>query len=214
MRCNYDFRHNIGVFTLHSSHLTPHSLLHHRAPERNAPLNQILMKNSDNIFLVGLMGAGKSTIGKKLAERLGKTFVDADSEIERRTGATIELIFDIEGEEGFRKREAAMLDELTARSDVVVATGGGAVLWQENRDRLAGRGTVIYLNAPPEVLARRTESDKTRPLLQTDDRLQRLLELLREREPFYKEIADVIIDTDDMPLRKVVDRIYRSLNSK
>jgi shikimate kinase len=172
------------------------------------------MKNSDNIFLVGLMGAGKSTIGRKLAERLGKTFLDADSEIERHTGASIELIFDIEGEEGFRKREAAMLDELTARRGVVVATGGGAVLRQENRDRLAERGTVVYLNAPPEVLVQRTESDKTRPLLKTGDRLQRLLELLREREPFYKDIADVIIDTDDLPLRKVVDSICRSLKSK
>jgi len=172
------------------------------------------MAKSDNIFLIGLMGVGKSTIGRKLADRLGKTFLDCDREIEDRTGVTIELIFEIEGEEGFRRREAAMLEELTARSDVVIATGGGAVLWPENRERLKERGMIVYLNAPAKVLARRTQTDKKRPLLQTEDRLARLTELLREREPFYLEIADVIINTDDLPMKKVVDRICRSLESQ
>jgi len=169
------------------------------------------MAKADNIFLVGLMGAGKSTIGKKLAERLGKTFVDADKEIEQRTGATIELIFDIEGEEGFRQREAAMLDELTGRDNVVLATGGGAVLLPENRERLASRGTVVYLRAPVEVLARRMENDKKRPLLQGGDKTERLTELLEQREPFYLDSADVIINSSNMPLKKVVDRILKSL---
>jgi len=171
------------------------------------------MAKADNIFLIGLMGAGKSTIGKKLAEKLDKTFVDADKEIERHTGARIELIFDIEGEEGFRRREADMLEELTAREDVVIATGGGAVLLPENRERLSGRGTVVYLNAPAGVLARRMENDKKRPLLQTGDKLQRLTELLQEREPFYLDIADVIIKTDNQPMKKIVDRICKSLKS-
>ncbi|MEJ2761169.1 MAG: shikimate kinase AroK [Gammaproteobacteria bacterium] len=172
------------------------------------------MAKSDNIFLIGLMGVGKTTIGRKLAEKLGKTFLDCDREIEERTGVTIELIFEIEGEEGFRRRESAVLDELTARSNVVIATGGGAVLGPENREWLKERGTVVYLNAPVKILAGRTQADRKRPLLQTEDRLARLTELLREREPFYLEIADVIINTDDLPMRKVVDSICGSLESQ
>jgi len=169
------------------------------------------MAKADNIFLVGLMGAGKSTIGKKLAEKLGKTFIDADREIEQRTGVTIELIYDIEGEEGFRRREAAMLDELTARDNIVLATGGGAVLRPENRECLVERGTVVYLKAPVEVLAGRMENDKKRPLLQDGDKTARLTELLEQREPFYLGCADVIINANNSPLKKVVDRIVKSL---
>jgi shikimate kinase len=207
VRGNCGYRHYFGVFT-------PYPSLLHPGPERKAHLEHQAMAKSDNIFLIGLMGVGKTTIGRKLAEKLGKTFLDCDREIEERTGVTIELIFEIEGEEGFRRRESAVLDELTARSNVVIATGGGAVLGPENREWLKERGTVVYLNAPVKILAGRTQADRKRPLLQTEDRLARLTELLREREPFYLEIADVIINTDDLPMRKVVDSICGSLESQ
>lgn len=170
-----------------------------------------MVSNSENIFLVGLMGVGKSTIGKRLAKKLHKTFVDSDREVEEKTGVSIELIFDIEGEEGFRKRESVIIDELSQRENIILATGGGAVLSAENRNYLAGRGTVVYLKAPVEVLARRMEQDRKRPLLQNGDRLERLQALQEEREPFYLEIADVIIKTEDLPMKKVIDRVLESL---
>lgn len=157
------------------------------------------------------MGVGKSTIGKRLAKKLQKTFVDSDKEVEKRTGANIELIFDIEGEEGFRKRESDILDELTARDSIILATGGGAVLLPENRERLSARGRVVYLKAPVEVLARRMSGDRKRPLLQDSDPLEKLQALQNEREPFYLEIADVIIVTDDLPLKHVVNKVIESL---
>jgi len=170
-----------------------------------------MASDSDNIFLVGLMGVGKSTIGKRLAKKLGKTFLDSDQEVEKRTGASIELIFDIEGEEGFRRREAAVIDELTAREDIILATGGGAVLLPENRKHLSERGVVVYLKTPVAILAERMAQDRKRPLLQNGDRLARLQTLQEEREPFYVEIADVIIKTDKLPLKKVIDRVLESL---
>ncbi|MEX2524639.1 MAG: shikimate kinase AroK [Gammaproteobacteria bacterium] len=170
-----------------------------------------MVPGSENIFLVGLMGVGKSTIGKRLAKKLQKTFVDSDKEVEKRTGASIELIFDIEGEEGFRKRESDILDELTARDGIILATGGGAVLLPENRERLSARGRVVYLKAPVEVLARRMSGDRKRPLLQDSDPLEKLQALQNEREPFYLEIADVIIVTDDLPLKHVVNKVLESL---
>lgn len=168
-------------------------------------------KKSNNVFLVGLMGVGKSTIGKRLAKRLQKTFLDTDKEVEKRTGASIELIFDIEGEEGFRKRESDMINELTSQDGIVLATGGGAVLLPENRERLSARGRVVYLKAPVEVLASRMTGDRKRPLLQDGDPLPKLQALQDEREPFYLEIADVIIMTDDLPLKHVVNRVIEGL---
>src|SRR5690606_10857474 len=137
-----------------------------------------LMDASGNIFLVGPMGVGKSTVGRRLAEATGRHFLDADEEIERRTGVRIDVIFDIEGEAGFRLREARILDELTRLKGIVLATGGGAVLDPENRARLSSNGSVVYLSAPAAVLARRTERDRVRPLLQAPDRRQRIEELL------------------------------------
>lgn len=154
------------------------------------------MTSSGNIFLIGPMGVGKSTIGRYLAEALAKTFIDSDHEIERRTGAGIPLIFEIEGEAGFRKREAAVLDALTARHDIVLSTGGGAVLLPENRAALRARGTVVYLHAPIETLFERTRRDRHRPLLHTADPRATLEEIVRAREPLYRETAHVVIDTD------------------
>ncbi|QKT03422.1 shikimate kinase AroK [Ectothiorhodospiraceae bacterium 2226] len=159
------------------------------------------------IFLVGLMGAGKTTVGRRLAEALQLEFVDSDHEIERRTGASIPLIFDVEGEAGFRRREAAVIDELTQRRGVVLATGGGAVLDPANRRHLAERGLVIYLSASLEQLWRRTSRDRNRPLLQTQDPRAKLKQLMVERDPLYREIADVVVATDKRGVRHVVAEI-------
>jgi len=169
------------------------------------------MSSAKNIFLVGLMGAGKTTIGRQLAQALGKEFIDSDHEIEARTGVNIPLIFELEGEGGFREREAAMLDELTGRENVVLATGGGAVLREENRYRLKQRGTVVYLQADVEQLLERTRKDKNRPLLQTDDPESRLTRLLQEREPLYLELADLVVNTGQGNIRSVVDTILEKL---
>ncbi len=142
------------------------------------------------------MGVGKTTIGRHLAELFALDFLDADHEIERRTGAQIPLIFEIEGEAGFRKREAQVIDELTQRNNIVLATGGGAVLLPENREHLRHRGHVVYLQADIDTLYERTRRDRHRPLLRTEDPRARLRELLRERDPLYREIAEVIATTD------------------
>jgi shikimate kinase len=169
------------------------------------------MTEGDNIFLVGPMGVGKSSIGRRLAARLGRDFLDCDEELMQRTGVEIEVIFDIEGEEGFRRRESRLLLELVARRGVVLATGGGAVLLPENRAALKSHGTVVYLSAAPELLARRTARDRKRPLLRTPDRLGRIRELLAERESLYREIADCIVDTGRGSVAHSVDLICRQL---
>ena len=169
------------------------------------------MPSAKNIFLVGLMGAGKTTIGRQLAQALGKTFIDSDHEIEARTGVNIPLIFELEGEAGFREREAAMLDELTGRQNVVLATGGGAVLREENRQHLSERGTVIYLQATVDQLLERTRKDKNRPLLQTEDPRARLSTLLQEREPLYLELADLVVNTAQGNVRSVVETLQEKL---
>lgn len=156
-----------------------------------------------NIFLVGMMGAGKTTAGRLLARRLGRHFIDTDHEIEARCGVGIPLIFEIEGEAGFRAREARAIEELTAQDDVVLATGGGAVLRADNRRKLAARGMVIYLHAPPEALYRRVRSDRNRPLLATVDPLGRLRALYAERDPLYREIADVVVETGAQSARSL-----------
>jgi len=147
-----------------------------------------------NIYLVGLMGAGKTTIGRSLAKRLGLTFVDSDREIEARTGVSIPTVFEIEGEEGFRKREAQVIADLSMASGQIVATGGGVVLRPENRAAMASSGFVIYLNVPPYTLWERTRNDRNRPLLQVEDPLAKLKELYVQRDPFYREVADLVID--------------------
>ena len=170
--------------------------------------------SDSGIFLVGPMGAGKSTIGRQLATVLKKDFKDSDHEIVARTGASIPLIFEIEGEEGFRKRESAMIDELTRLDDIVLATGGGAVLREENRERLKERGVVIYLFASLEQLFERTRRDRNRPLLQTDNPKARLEALLSERDPIYREVADMVVHTDDRSIRSVVKEIMVRLEQE
>lgn len=149
-----------------------------------------------NIFLVGPMGAGKSTIGRNLARRLGRDFIDLDSEIEASCGADIAWIFDVEGEQGFRRREGAALDRFSERADIVLATGGGTVLLAENRRLLQQRGTVIYLKASVERLYERTRSDRKRPLLQVEDPRGAIEKLINEREPLYREVASLVVETE------------------
>ncbi len=163
------------------------------------------------IFLIGPMGAGKTTIGKRLAKSSGMRFIDCDQEIERRTGVNIGLIFDIEGEDGFRSREKKLLLELTRRDNIVLATGGGAVLDADNRAALASRGWVVYLFATPENLLGRIRDDTSRPLLQVEDREQKLRQLFAERDPLYREVADLILDTGDLVLPAILKRIRREL---
>ncbi len=170
-----------------------------------------MSKSATRIFLVGPMGAGKTTIGKKLARALRLRFVDCDHEIELRTGATIPLIFDIEGEAGFRAREKRVVDDVTREDGVVVATGGGAVLDPENRAVLQERGFVVYLHAPLEHLLARTRGDTNRPLLQAGDRVKRMQEILKAREPLYREVADLIVDTGALTLTAVVHSIRAAL---
>ncbi|MFO8154802.1 MAG: shikimate kinase AroK [Pseudomonadota bacterium] len=165
----------------------------------------------DRIFLVGPMGVGKTTVGRQLAANLKKDFLDADRAIEERTGASIPLIFDIEGEEGFRTRERGIIDELTREHGLVLATGGGAVLDPDNRRHLVERGYVIYLYAPVERLYERTYRDRNRPLLQTEDPKGRLEELMRERDPLYREVADRVLETGNRPVRQVVRDLCREL---
>jgi len=159
------------------------------------------------------MGAGKSTVGKYLARILGKEFLDCDRQLEEHTGASISLIFDLEGEEGFRKRECAMLDKLTHESGIVLATGGGAVLAEQNRTCLISRGFAIYLNAPVDVLVQRTAQDRNRPLLQTDDPESRTLALLEEREPLYRQVAEMTVNTRYRSARVVAKEILRRIEA-
>lgn len=154
------------------------------------------MSNVGRIFLIGPMGAGKSTIGRHLAELLHKDFIDSDHEIERRTGASVPLIFEIEGEDGFRRRECTVIDELTNRDNVVLATGGGAILAESNRLALKGRGVVVYLQAPIDTLLARTHRDRNRPLLQNGERRAKFEEIMRVREPLYLETAHIVATTD------------------
>ncbi len=157
-----------------------------------------------NVYLVGPMGSGKTTIGRQLAKALRGEFVDSDHEIESRTGATIPWIFDIEGEEGFRKRERAVIEDLTRRSGIILATGGGAVLAPENRECLRRGGIVVYLRATLDELFERTAKDKNRPLLQTEDPKAKLGAILQAREPLYLEVADLVVDTGRKGVRPLV----------
>lgn len=153
------------------------------------------------------MGVGKTTIGRQLARSLHREFIDCDREIEHRTGVRIALIFEIEGEAGFRERESQMLDQLTRRQHIVLATGGGAVIRPENRRMLSERGVVVYLRAPLALLVERTARDRQRPLLQNTDPRSKLAALLAEREPLYREIADLIVNTGHRTVRHIVNEI-------
>lgn len=170
------------------------------------------MKIPENIFLIGPMGVGKSTIGRQLANLLNKDFMDTDHEIEKRTGVDIPTIFDIEGEEGFRKREAAVLDEMTSGSNLVLATGGGAILLEDNR-RALRRGFVVYLSASLETLIERTRRDKSRPLLQNTDRQKKIKELMMERDPIYRQESDIIVETDGRSAKAVAKEIVDQLKA-
>jgi shikimate kinase len=171
------------------------------------------MPGTVNIFLIGPMGVGKTTIGRKLAKALKLEFVDSDHEIEQLTGADIPWIFDIEGEVGFRKRERAVINDLTRREGIVLATGGGVVLDKRNRSRLAERGIVIYLRADIDRLLARTARDTSRPLLRTDDPRGRLEEIMKLRDPLYREIADEVISTDKCTVPVVVRTIQSKLET-
>lgn len=167
-----------------------------------------------NIFLVGLMGAGKTTVGRLLARRLKLRFHDADQEIERRCGVKIPLIFEIEGEAGFRAREQQVIAELTALRGIVLATGGGAVLDAESRRCLSAGGTVVYLNARPEDLYERVRHDRNRPLLATADPLERLKALHAERDGLYREVADLVIDTGAQSVQALAADLAERLEEK
>lgn len=171
------------------------------------------MKRLNNIFLIGPMGAGKSTIGRQLAEALSFRFEDSDHEIQRRTGVDISTIFEYEGEEGFRNREQQVIADLTNQEGIVLATGGGAILREASRQHLAARGVVIYLHCSPEQQFSRTNRDRNRPLLQTEDPLERLRQLMDEREPLYRQVADLVVSTEKRGTASVVKEIRRRLET-
>jgi len=164
-----------------------------------------------NVFLVGPMGAGKTTIGRLLADELQLEFIDADREIEERSGVDIPWIFDKEGEEGFRRREAEVIEDLSLRSDILLSTGGGAVLEAHNRQVLMSRGTVVYLYTSVEEQVRRTAKDRKRPLLQTGSPQKVLRNLMAIRDPLYREIADIVVETDGRAPRTVIQDILSRL---
>ena len=181
----------------------------------NAPLPQAANPAiPGSIFLVGLMGAGKTSVGRLLAKRFSKTFYDCDQEIERRTGVKIPVIFEIEGEAGFRAREATMLKELAGLDDIVLATGGGAVLREDNRQVLMHNGTVVYLRASLDDLWQRTRHDRNRPLLHTPDPRAKLEQLFAERDPLYREVAAVIMDTGNQSLGNLATRLEQRLRER
>jgi shikimate kinase len=172
------------------------------------------MQQARNIYLVGMMGAGKTTVGRTLARRLKLRFVDSDHEIEARCGVKIPVIFEIEGEAGFRAREAQTLAELARLEDIVLATGGGVVLAEENRRLLAEHGTVVYLRATPEHLYERVRHDKNRPLLATADPLARLRELYCERDPLYRAVADLVVDTGRQSVQVLARGLLEQLGAR
>jgi shikimate kinase len=172
------------------------------------------LNRNHNIFLVGMPGAGKTTVGRQLARRLHRSFIDADHEIEARTGVRIPLIFDIEGEQGFRDREAKVIAELATESNLVVATGGGAVLRPENRAAIKQGGTVIYLHAVPRLLFERTRLDPNRPLLQVADPMGKIEELFAQRDPLYREVADIIVNSVGGSISNLVKQVERELSKQ
>jgi shikimate kinase len=169
------------------------------------------MKHPQNLFLIGPMGSGKSAVGRQLARMLHLTFVDSDDEIESRTGVDIPFIFEKEGEEGFRKREVRVIDDLSTMEAVVLATGGGAILDADSRSRLGARGFVIYLYTTVDQQLVRTQKGRDRPLLENGDRKEILGALMATRDPLYREIADLIVETDGRKVRAVANEILERL---
>jgi shikimate kinase len=167
---------------------------------------------TESVFLVGLMGAGKTTIGRLLAKKLKSRFVDTDHQISVATGVSIPTIFEIEGEAGFRRRETEVIDRYTTEANLVLATGGGAVLSEHNRKCLRERGKVVYLAASPETLYERTRRDKNRPLLQIGDRLEKLRELYTQRDTLYREVAHVVIDVSRTSAPQVIREIMATMD--
>ncbi len=171
------------------------------------------MAEKRNIFLVGPMGAGKSTIGRHLADQLHLEFFDSDQEIERRTGAEIAWVFDIEGEDGFRRREEGVISDLTEMQGIVLATGGGSVISKDVRNKLSARGIVVYLETPIEKQVARTQRDKKRPLLQTKEDPKEVLErLAEERNPLYEEVSDFVVRTDEQSAKVVANQIISKID--
>lgn len=175
------------------------------------PANPSDMKTPPNIFLVGPMGAGKSAVGRQLARGLHLDFIDSDDEIEARTGVDIAYIFEKEGEQGFRKREVAVIDEMSARKGIVLATGGGAVLDPQSRSRLAARGYVVYLFTGVNQQLKRTSRGRHRPLLENGDRRAVLEDLMGIRDPLYREIADLTVSTDGRKVKQVAREIIEAM---
>ena len=169
------------------------------------------MKHPKNIFLIGPMGAGKSVVGRYLARSLNLSFIDSDDEIELRTGVDIPFIFEKEGESGFRKREAIVIDDLSKRENIVLATGGGAIVENDSRSRLGARGFVVYLYTTVDQQVTRTSKGRERPLLENVDPRTALEQLLLFRDPLYREIADIIVETDGRKVKSVVDEIVEQL---
>ena len=160
-----------------------------------------------NIFIVGPMGSGKSTVGKIISDELFLNFFDTDDEIESRTGASIDWIFDLEGEEGFRKRESSILEEMVKQNSIVLSTGGGIILSDSNREMLSSRGTVFYLSTPISVQLERTSKDKDRPLLKDGDPEEILTRLQKERKDLYESVSDHVIETENKSSQEVASEI-------
>ncbi len=172
------------------------------------------MSSQKNIFLIGLMGTGKTTVGRQLSRKLKMDFYDSDHVIEERTGVDIPLIFEKEGEAGFRKRETEVIDELTQKNNCILATGGGSILLAENRAHLINRGTVFYLKSNLKTLLERTGKDKNRPLLHAKESPETILNrLLEQREPLYIETADHTIDTANNSIHSVIQAIIKHINN-
>jgi len=170
------------------------------------------MKHPKNIFLVGPMGAGKSAVGRQLARALHLTFMDSDDEVESRTGVDIPFIFEKEGEAGFRKRESAAIEDLTKMDGVVLATGGGAIVDPDNRSWLGGRGLVVYLFTSVDQQFKRTSRGRERPMLENGDRREILEKLLEQRDPLYREIADLVVETDGRKVHSVANEIIEQIS--
>lgn len=172
------------------------------------------MAANPNIYLVGPMGAGKTTIGRRIAEIKGMSFVDSDHEVEKRTGVDISFIFDMEGEDGFRKREREMIAELSEQPNTVMATGGGAVLDASTRDLLSARGVVVYLETSLEQQLTRTRKANNRPILEGSDDIEATLaQLMEERDPLYRSIADIVVPTGDQQARRLAREIVEQLEA-
>jgi len=169
------------------------------------------MTKPRNVFLIGPMGAGKSAVGRQLSRMLHVAFMDSDEEVESRTGVDIPFIFEKEGEAGFRKREAAVIEDLSSRDGIVLATGGGAVVDPESRNHLGARGFVVYLHTTIAQQLARTRRGRERPLLESGDREAILAELMELRDPMYREIADMVVETDGRKVRMVAEEILERL---